>query len=50
MKSIVVTSLLAVLVAAKLFQGWKGYGAPEWERSILLPEVSEVKKAHPDDD
>jgi len=46
----VVTSLLAVLLAAKLFQGWKGHGSPERERFILFPEVSEVKKAHPGDD
>ena len=43
-KSILVTILLVFLLAAKLFQSWKGHGAPERERSILFPEVSEVFK------
>ena len=43
-RSILVTILLVFLLAAKLFQSWKGHGAPERERSILFPEVSEVLK------
>jgi len=43
-KSILVTIFLAVLLAAKLSQSWRGHGAPERERSILFPEVSEVLK------
>ena len=43
-RSILVTILLVFLLAAKLFQSWKGQGAPERERSILFPEVSEVLK------
>ena len=50
-KSILVTIFLAVLLAAKLLQSWRGHGAPERERSILFPEVSEVlKKADLGDD
>jgi hypothetical protein len=43
-RSILVTILLVFLLAAKLFQSWKGQGVPERERSILFPEVSEVLK------
>jgi len=43
-KSILVTILLVILVAAKLFQTWKEHDVPERDASIPSPEAGEILK------